>query len=468
MYNTSTIAAIIGAQQTQGDEREIRHLLFDSRRVQHPASSLFFALKTAHSNGHRYLAEACRKGVRAFVVSEDVALEGATVIQVEDTLAALQQLAAYHRSQFAFPVVGITGSNGKTVVKEWLAQLLEEDYSLVRSPKSFNSQIGVPLSVWEMGPQHTLGIFEAGISTRGEMERLQKIIQPTIGLLTNIGDAHSEGFGSRGEKLQEKLILFRAAQIVIGEKKWLQALAQPTFAWSYEPGADVWVQSIKATAGRTRIVVNVEGKIEDIDIPFIDEASVQNAITCLSFLLYLKKDIAAYRQRFLQLHPVDMRLQLRHAINSCLLVNDSYSADLTSLTIALHFLSEQSSGRKRTVILSDFQETGRNEDDLYGTIAHLLQANGIQKVVAIGNVAGTHLASKLSPSIGLETFSTTEQFMEQFRSSQFAGEIILLKGARKAGFERIAALFEQKLHGTVLQINLSALAHNLRQYQRVL
>ena len=468
MYNTTTISAIIGAQQTQGDEREIRHLLFDSRRVQHPASSLFFALKTAHSNGHRYLAEAYKKGVRAFVVSEDVAPEGATVIQVEDTLAALQQLAAFHRSQFAFPVVGITGSNGKTVVKEWLAQLLEEDYSLVRSPKSFNSQIGVPLSVWEMGPQHTLGIFEAGISTRGEMQHLQTIIQPTIGLLTNIGDAHSEGFTSKEEKLQEKLLLFRDAQIVIGEKKWLQAFAQPTFTWSYESDANVWVQSVKAIAGRTKIVVNVEGKIEEIDIPFIDEASVQNAITCLCFLLYLEKDIAACRHRFLQLHPVDMRLQLRHAINNCLLVNDSYSADITSLTIALHFLSEQSSGRKRTAILSDFQETGKNEEDLYGTIAHLLQANGIQKVVAIGNVAGTHLASKLSPSIGLETFSTTEQFMEQFRSSQFAGEIILLKGARKAGFERIAALFEQKLHGTVLQINLSALAHNLRQYQQVL
>ncbi|RYZ57207.1 MAG: bifunctional UDP-N-acetylmuramoyl-tripeptide:D-alanyl-D-alanine ligase/alanine racemase, partial [Chitinophagaceae bacterium] len=354
------------------------------------------------------------------------------------------------------------------VVKEWLAQLLEEVDSLVRSPKSFNSQIGVPLSVWEMGPQHTLGIFEAGISARGEMERLQKIIQPTLGILTNIGDAHNEGFKSREEKLQEKLLLFRDAEIVIGEKKWLQELAQPTFTWSYDAGADLWVQAVKTTAGRTRIVVSVEGNTQDIEIPFIDEASVQNAITCLCFLLYLEKDIAAFRQRFLQLHPVDMRLQLRHAINNCLLVNDSYSADITSLTIALHFLSEQSSGRKRTVILSDFHETGKREEDLYGTIAQLLQANGIQKVVAIGEVAGTHLSSKLPPPMLVETFPTTEQFMEQFRSSQFAGEIILLKGARKAGFERIAALFEQKLHGTVLQINLSALAHNLRQYQRVL
>lgn len=203
----------------QGSDREIQHLLYDSRRVQHPESSLFFALETAHSNGHRYVAEAYKKGVRAFVVSEDVSLEDAVVIRVDDTLAALQQLAAHHRSRFAIPVIGITGSNGKTVVKEWLAHLLEDDFSLVRSPKSFNSQIGVPLSVWEMGIQHTLGIFEAGISTVGEMERLQKVIQPTIGILSNIGEAHNEGFASKEEKLREKLLLFKGAEVVIGEKK---------------------------------------------------------------------------------------------------------------------------------------------------------------------------------------------------------------------------------------------------------
>ncbi|MBB1285423.1 bifunctional UDP-N-acetylmuramoyl-tripeptide:D-alanyl-D-alanine ligase/alanine racemase [Flavisolibacter sp. BT320] len=468
MYLISTICTILKGQLVQGGEWEIRHLLYDSRRIQHPETSLFFAIKTAHNDGHRYLSEAYQKGIRAFVVSEEVALEDAVVIRVDDTLAALQALAAWHRSQFSIPVIGITGSNGKTVVKEWLTQMLEEDFSIVRSPKSFNSQLGVPLSVWELGPQHTLGIFEAGISTVGEMENLQKIIQPTIGILTNIGEAHNEGFVSLEEKLQEKLLLFKDAEIVIGEQKWLQQSTRPVFSWSREDGADVLVRSIATTGGRTEITVAYDGKIVSIQIPFIDDASIQNAITCVCILLFLKKDITAYRQRFLQLHPVDMRLQLQHAINNCLLVNDSYSADINSLTIALHFLAEQSSGRKQTVILSDFQETGRGDETLYAAIANLLLSNGVQRVIAIGEKISVQLSEKLSPSIAVQAFTSTENFIENFRSSQFAGEIILLKGARKAGFERIAALFEQKLHGTVLQINLSALAHNLRQYQKIL
>lgn len=468
MYLISTICPILKGRQLQGGEREIRHLLYDSRRIQHPENSLFFAIKTAHNDGHRYLAEAYQKGVRAFVVSEDAALEGADIIRVDDTLAALQSLAAWHRSHFNIPVIGITGSNGKTVVKEWLAQLLEEDFSIVRSPKSFNSQLGVPLSVWEMGPQHTLGIFEAGISTVGEMDKLRNVIQPTIGILTNIGEAHNEGFASQEEKLQEKLFLFKGAETIIGEKKWLPVATRPVFTWSREGDADVFVQSVSATGGRTEITVVHNGRSSSVQIPFTDDASIQNAITCVSLLLYLNKDITAYRQRFLQLHPVDMRLQLQHAINNCLLVNDSYSADMTSLNIALHFLAEQSSGRKRTVILSDFQETGSGDETLYATIANQLQVNGIQRVVAIGEKIIVQLPEKLPSSVAVQVFTSTENFIENFRSSQFAGEIILLKGARKAGFERIAALFEQKLHGTVLQINLSALAHNLRQYQKII
>lgn len=467
MYLISTICTILNGQLLGGGEREIRHLLHDSRRIQHPETSLFFAIKTAYNDGHRYLAEAYQKGVRAFVVSEEVALEEAAVIRVVDTLEALQKLAAWHRSQVNIPVIGITGSNGKTVVKEWLAQLLEEDFSIVRSPKSFNSQLGVPLSVWEMGPQYSLGIFEAGISTVGEMEKLQNVIQPTIGILTNFGEAHNEGFASREEKLQEKLLLFKNAAIVIGEKRWLQQTTRPVFTWSREDGADVFVQAVTTTGGRTEITLVHNGQSSSIQIPFVDDASIQNAITCICVLLFLEKNITAYRQRFLQLHPVDMRLQLQHAINNCLLVNDSYSADLTSLTIALHFLAEQSSGRKRTAILSDFHETGSGDEALYTIIVKQLQANGIQRVIAIGEKIGSQLPEILPPSIAVQAFPSTENFIENFRSSQFAGEIILLKGARKAGFERIAALFEQKLHGTVLQINLSALAHNLRQYQKV-
>lgn len=468
VYSTGSICEIVQGEQTSGSDRAIAYLLYDSRKVQHPAQSIFFAIRTAHSDGHRFVHDAYAKGVRAFVVSEETVLEDAVVIRVADTLKALQKLAAYHRSQFHLPVIGITGSNGKTIVKEWLNQLLEEDYAIVRSPKSFNSQIGVPLSVWAMGPQHTLGIFEAGISQQGEMEKLAAVIQPTIGVLTNLGEAHSEGFASEEEKLAEKLQLFAQANLVIGEKSLLKFCKRPRFSWSEKGPATVTIRVQKQATGRATIHALYKGSESAVDIPFSDEASVQNAVTCICVLLCLKKDLAAYRDRFLQLHTVDMRLQLQHALNGCLLINDSYSADLTSLQIALHFLAAQSSGRRRTVILSDFFESGRAAKDLYGEIALLVRSHHIGKLVAIGRDSGRYLAEVLPEDITLQTFPSTDAFVAQFRSSQFASEIILLKGARSFGFENIAALFEQKLHGTVLQINLSALAQNLKAYQRLL
>lgn len=466
VYSTDLICRVTRGTLLRGGEREITHLLYDSRKIQQPGSSLFFAIKTAHNDGHRFIGDAYKKGVRAFVVSEPVLLDDAVVIQVEDSLQALQTLAAYHRSQFHLPVMGITGSNGKTIVKEWLNQLLEGEETIVRSPKSFNSQIGVPLSVWEIGPQHTLGLFEAGISQPGEMAPLEQIIQPTIGVLTTLGEAHSEGFASEEEKLAEKLKLFTHCEVVIGPKKLLKNLDWPTLTWSREDEADVNITVEKIGSGKAMIKAFHAGKESSVMIPFSDEASVQNAVTCLCVLLHLKKDIAAYRDRFFNLHAVDMRLQLQHAINHCLLINDSYSADLTSLQIALHFLSAQSAGRKRTVILSDFVESGKNEEELYREIALLLQRNGVGKVIAIGKNAGPFLSRFLPASVALQGFSSTEEYMQHFQSSQFAGEIILVKGARSFGFENIAALFEQKLHGTVLQINLSALAHNLKEYQK--
>lgn len=467
MYSTAEISRIVGARSISGGEREIAHLLYDSRKIQQPANALFFAIKTTHNDGHRYIAEAYKKGVRAFVVSEKITLNEAVVLEVADTLGALQTLAVHHRSRFHLPVIGITGSNGKTIVKEWLNQILETDFSIVRSPKSFNSQIGVPLSVWEINAGHTLGIFEAGISHRGEMKNLEQIIQPTIGVLTNLGEAHSEGFTSREEKLGEKLALFRQCNRVVGPKKLLAHLERPALTWSLEEEADLRIISVRTAGGRTTIRGVYHEKEIDIEIPFSDEAAVQNAITCLCVLLALGLDPADFVPRFLNLHPVDMRLQLHHAINNCLLINDSYSADLTSLKIALHFLDQQSSGRNRTVILSDFVETGQAETSLYKEIAQLLKIYGIRKVIAIGSQVGPGLERWL-PSVTIQRFSSTEEFVDQFRSSQFAGEIILLKGARRFGFEAIAALFEQKLHGTVLQINLSALAHNLKAYQEIL
>lgn len=468
MYSTALIADIIEGQRIAGGERPVAHLLYDSRKVQQPATSIFFALITPHNNGHRYLQEAYAKGVRAFVVSEDVFWDDAVVLKVADTLAALQKLAAWHRRQFHLPVIGLTGSNGKTVVKEWLHHLLQEAYTIVRSPRSYNSQVGVPLSVWEISPQHTLGLFEAGISQPGEMERLQKIIQPTLGVFTNLGEAHSEGFASENEKLGEKLALFSEANIVIGPDQWLRHTGRPTLTWSFADKAAVKISHAAIPGGGTGLRAVYKKQEYAFTIPFSDAAAVENASTCFCVLLYLQKAVPAVLSRFSSLPAVDMRLQLQHAINQCLLINDSYNADLTSLRIALHFLAAQSGGRKRTVILSDFFESGRTEPLLYAEIVHLLRSGGIQRVIAIGQKAGNFLAPLLPPAMVLQRFASTEAFMAQFRSSQFAGEIILLKGARPFGFERIAALFEQKLHGTVLQINLTALAHNLKQYQKAL
>lgn len=473
-YSIESICTVIkGAFVHQVSDDIIEHLVYDSRSMQLPETSLFFALVTAHNDGHRFIDDAYKKGIRNFVISKEPALSNYTdcnIIKVEDTLNALQALGAYHRKQFSIPVVGITGSNGKTIVKEWLFQLLLQQYSIVRSPKSFNSQIGVPLSVWQMNDQHDLALFEAGISKPDEMEKLQSIIQPTIGVLTNIGEAHSEYFSSRAEKLQEKLMLFADVEILIGEHDLLSNVSVPSelFTWGHSPNATLQLQSIVKEAEATLITAFYKGEQLLIKIPFTDDASIQNAINCWSVCLWLKADQQMIQQRFLQLHAVDMRLQLKQSINGCVVINDSYSADTTSLQIALDFLRQQSSGLTRTVILSEFFESGRSDHDLYEEIAELLDAYQIQKVVMIGEHMIDHMKNRLGAGIASEHYYSTDDFIRSFKSARFYNEIILIKGARRFHFERIAQLFERKQHQTVLEINLNALAHNLKEYQKLL
>jgi len=472
VYDIETILAATGGDLLQrGNDAAVDSILLDSRRAAQGVP-LFFALVTQGNDGHRYLADAYRKGVRHFVVSRPLplqGLEGATLIRVAHTLAALQALAAFHRSRFHFPVIGITGSNGKTIVKEWLFQLLHEHFAIVRNPKSYNSQVGVPLSVWGMSPAHTLGLFEAGISQPGEMEALQRIIRPTIGILTNIGAAHDAGFASRREKLLEKARLFREAETVIGEWELLQELelSQTVFSWGRQEGATLCIRNMEAAGGSTLITAVYRKETISIRVPFTDGASVQNAVHCWCVCLYLGLEAAAIQAGLARLHAVDMRLQLKRGINDCLVVNDSYSADVTSLRIALDFLQQQSAGLRRTVILSDFYETGKEGAQLYREVAALLQHFGVDKVIAIGSELAAGLSGRL-PSAVLQGYLSTEAFMSDFRSSSFFNEIILVKGARRFAFERIAQLFERRLHQTVLEINLNALAHNLKEYQKLL
>lgn len=469
MYTVGTIAGIISANwlQQTNPEADIEHLVYDSRHIDFPATALFFAIKTAHADGHRFLKDAYTKGVRNFVVSSDIDLKpftGSNMLSVEDAVAALQKLARHHRSRFHIPVIGITGSNGKTIVKEWLYQLLHNDYNIVRSPRSYNSQIGVPVSVWQLQKDHQLAIFEAGISKNGEMDALARIIRPTIGILTNLGEAHSEGFSSLQEKLQEKLKLFAGAEIVIGPYELLKDLHQSKFTWGEDNAADLRIIR-GSTAKATEIHCRFKGNEFAVKVPFLDEASVENAITCLAVLLWLGYEAATINERFAKLHSVDMRLQLKHGINHCTIINDSYSADLTSLKLALRFTDQQKTGQKKTAILSDIVESGKTNTALYKEVGEALVKSHITRVVLIGENISKHLPASLPVSVPVESFSDTQAFIRDFTPSLFYNETILVKGARKFEFENIVQLLETRVHQTILEIDLNALAHNLKRYQ---
>lgn len=475
-YKIGNIATIIDGKILQHyHDSVIEQLLTDSRKVHSPASSLFFTLKGPRRDGNAFIAELYQRGVKNFVISEKINVtdfpEG-NFILVVDALEALQRLAAFHRKQFNIPVVGITGSNGKTIVKEWLYQLLQEKFNIVRSPKSYNSQIGVPLSVWQMNEHHELAIFEAGISEPGEMEKLEKIIQPTIGILTNIAEAHSENFANREEKLTEKLKLFSRARKVIskGDDAWVTSQVMKAglknFSWGRNKHSDLQVLSVECTNGQTEITLSHKLESFSLHIPFTDDGSIENAITCCSLMLVVGIERPFIQEKMKHLQPVSMRLELKKAINQCSIINDSYSADLSSLTIALNFLDQQSAGSKRTVILSDFLQSGLKEDKLYHEIAVLLQHHQVTKVIGIGKNISAYLETNNKATY--QFYNSTEDFLQQFRSSLFKDETILIKGARVFLFEKIVHALEQKVHQTVLEINLNALVHNLNEYQKLL
>jgi alanine racemase len=451
-YLVSDIVRLLQASTEVKQDHAVEHLLIDSRKAFSPATSLFFAIVSPRRNGHDFIGELYRKGVRSFVVSNSVEATDypeATFIQVKDTVEALQQLAAWHRLQFNIPVIGITGSNGKTIVKEWLFQLLHQEYAIVRSPKSFNSQVGVPLSVWQIRSYHTLAIFEAGISQPGEMEKLEAIIRPTIGVFTSLGEAHSEGFISNEEKEKEKRKLFVRAQL--------------------PPSLTVLKTIVHAEGTEIVATSPADGSEASIKIPFTDAASIQNAITCWEVLLYLGYAQELIATRMKELTPIDMRLSLKKGINHCLLINDSYSADISSLTIALEFMAQQHGGLQRTVILSDFLQSAETDSQLYKQIAHLLDRHQVVRVVAIGEKI-SHWLPLFVQSVGIkvETFSSTDSFLSELSHAHFKEEIILVKGARVFALEQVIKFLEEKAHQTRLEIELPALLYNWQQFKKKL
>ena len=456
----------------------ITHIATDSRTLVKSQKAVFIALQKT-SDGHKYLSECFEKGVRNFIVSEEWTAkqlpQGCNVILVEDTLDALQEIAAQHRARFTIPVIGITGSNGKTVVKEWLYRLLHSHYNIVRSPKSYNSQIGVPLSVLQMEEENTLAIFEAGISEPGEMEHLQKIIQPTIGIFTNIGETHQANFSSLEEKASEKLLLFTETDVLIYNKGYSpieesvnKFLKEGKFkpgikllSWSLSDGAEIKVSIFSEGINRSEIHIGNHS----ISIPFSDHASIENAVHCLILMLYFDIDIKEIASNFKSLHPVAMRLEIKNGIHGCTLINDSYNSDLISLSIALDTLNQQNQHGRKTVILSDIPESGKSPENLYKEVASLLKEKNVSHLIGIGNEissqrdlfqAGSHFSA------------TTSDFLQHFPLDSFNDEAILLKGGRSFGFEAIAHRLEQKAHDTILEINLNSIVHNLNTYRSLL
>ncbi|MCF8275303.1 MAG: bifunctional UDP-N-acetylmuramoyl-tripeptide:D-alanyl-D-alanine ligase/alanine racemase [Flavobacteriales bacterium] len=457
----------------------IKELAIDSRKVMLPKQSLFFAIKGDRHDGHNFIDHLYEQGVRAFVVSTDYLasekLDDAFFIHVENPLAALQTVAAAKRAQYNYPLIGITGSNGKTIVKEWLYQLLDSTYNIIRSPKSYNSQVGVPLSVWRMKSENDLAIIEAGISMPGEMVKLERIIRPTIGIFTNLGQAHDENFSDANQKAREKLDLFQNVETLIYCKDYLIIQEEldhypftsspKLFAWSRRTAADLQIGRIEKRDGQTEIQGIYQHNFIRIRIPFTDEASIENAIHCWAVMLLFGFAAEDIQKRMEQLAPVAMRLELKQGINNCSVINDSYNSDLQSISIALDFLSQQHQHPKRTLVLSDILQTGRPDNELYAEVAQLVREKKVDRLIGIGN----HISGQAQLfDHSSEFFASTDDFLDAYHHDKFYNETILLKGARSFGFEAISRIIQHKTHQTVLEIDLGAMVHNLNLIRSLL
>ena len=471
------IAQLIGVSKKNLPEVNVNWLLTDSRSISFPAESLFFAIRTARNNGHNYIEELYQQNLRYFVVSEMhpefEKLTDAVFLQVNDTLLALQGLAAAHRTSFHIPVIGITGSNGKTVIKEWLYQLLHTDYRIVRSPRSYNSQIGVPLSVWALNENTELGIFEAGISEMHEMELLQPIIQPTIGIFTNLGEAHQENFSGLKQKCEEKLKLFIHTETLIycSDNKLVEiSIAQSDFkgklfSWGKSNKSLMLILLVEKSANNTNVTLKYGGSESTVCIPFTDDASIENALQCVALMLHLGLKIDEIAKRILLLEAVAMRLEVKDGIRDCLIINDSYNSDLNSLSIAIDFLNQQATAKNlsKTLILSDILQTGLSPIALYQIVSELIKNKNIQRIVGIG----TEISKQIDvfPDIIKDFFQTTEDFLKSSILRDFQHEVILLKGSRKFHFEDVSEKLELITHETILEVNLNALVDNLNYFR---
>ena len=493
IYTIEKVATLIGARRYGEKEATIGWLLTDSRSLCFPEQTLFFALRTKRNDGHKYIDELYRRGVRSFVVEQEPAdyqtrFPEGNFLKVSSPLAALQRLAERHRDEFNIPVVGITGSNGKTWVKEWLYQILMPSMKVTRSPKSYNSQIGVPLSVWLLNEQTKVALFEAGISEPGEMLALRDIIQPSIGVLTSLGSAHQENFRSLDEKCMEKLQLFHDTEVMIypsDDDTVSRCVRRSQYkgeriGWSrYSEKAPMYVRRIEkshTSSLKSQISYIYKGVEGGYEIPFIDEASIENSITCVTVALYLGLSPEEIAERMSQLEPIAMRLEVKEGQRGLTLINDSYNSDVNSLDIALDFMNRRIENKsqssafntqvKKTLILSDIYQTGESSTELYREVSDLILKRGVDRFIGIGPEISSQ-ASQIE--IGQKWFfDNVEQFLQSNLFRSLNHEIVLLKGARPFGFERITELLEQKVHETILEVDLNAVVDNLNYFRSFL
>jgi len=460
-------------------EREVLYLLTDSRQALVQNESVFFAISGANHDGHQFIQALYERGCRQFVVEKipEISLPDANIGLVDYSIHALQAVAAAHRQQFNFPVIGITGSNGKTIVKEWLSQILVSRLKVVKSPKSYNSQLGVPISVWQLKEDYQVALIEAGISRPGEMENLEEVIQPSIGIFTNLGPAHDQGFTDRMHKAEEKAKLFVKADFVVYRKDYPeidQVLSAQTsksalISWTTKETLPAkYMVTFQAKGEESRLQVRQGARLWQFDAAFTDSASLENLTHCIIYLLFTNWSEADIQQGIWQLKQVSMRMELKEGINQCYLLDDSYSNDLSGLKLALDYLQRQSQNESNTVIISDLLESAYADEELYSKVAQLLQIYGIKKLILIGERSGAHLQKFKMEGGNLTHYNSTEAFLAALQTSDFFRENILVKGARKFGFERIVRKLQQKITSTTLEINLDAIIHNLNYIRGLL
>ena len=460
----SEIAEVVGGKIVlRHEDDQISELVIDSRLASGHPHALFFCLKGAHHDGHQFIPQLIQKGIRNFVVSSDVKItDGVNLIKVADSLKALQQLATHHRALFAIPVIGITGSNGKTMIKEWLSAVLAEQFNVVKSPKSYNSQVGVPLSIWQMTHKHEIAVFEAGVSQKGEMEKLAKMIQPTIGIFTNIGEAHSQGFDSLEVKIQEKSQLFNACKLIICCRDHLniyrhlvETFGDKVVAWSTDTSSDISITKVETL----HIFIYDEKKFS-FKLGDKGAQDLENLFHVISAAIVCGLNQSEIENGLKHITPVPMRLELKRGTNDTYILDDTYNNDLAGLRIALNYLQQQSQYTRKTVILSDILQSGQPAHQLYQEVNNLLKIHSVDRIIGIGPVISS---SKDLFEMEKHFFSDTEAFLSS--DLTFANEMILVKGARIFGLEKIVSFLEEKNHGTVLEVNFEALIHNLNSYR---